>query len=312
MKMKENTRMTGLKVWWLALPVVAGVLTGCASSTPAPVISASGVSPVVSSTSIRTAVAAKEHIVRPGEGLYAISRQYGVSVQDLQRWNAGQNLETLRIGQHILVSPPSSWDGQSTLAGAATAGAAGGVMVGGAVAQASPVTVQTLPKLETGVPPAGTTPPAAGAPTTIMPPATEIAKAAPPASEAAAAPAPSGNGTWQWPTSGQVIKSFGNGNKGIDLAGKVGDPVKAAAAGTVAYAGNGLRGLGKLIVIRHNNDFITAYAHNSKLLVKEGDKVQSGQKIAEVGDTDASRPMLHFELRKTGQPVNPEPYLPKR
>ena len=112
-----------------------------------------------------------------------------------------------------------------------------------------------------------------------------------------------------WPVKGKVTGEFSETNKGIDIAGKVGEPVLAASDGKVVYAGNSLRGYGNLVIVKHDNTYLTAYAHNSKLLVKEGDTVRKGQKIAEMGDTDATSAKLHFELRVNGKPVNPTPYL---
>ena len=101
-------------------------------------------------------------------------------------------------------------------------------------------------------------------------------------------------------------------NKGYDIAGKAGDPVLAAAEGRVVYAGSGLRGYGNLIILKHNNTFLTAYAHNQNVLVKEGQSVSKGQKIAEMGNTDADQVKLHFEVRRQGKPVDPLKYLPQR
>jgi len=112
-----------------------------------------------------------------------------------------------------------------------------------------------------------------------------------------------------WPAKGKVTGEFSETNKGIDIAGKVGEPILAASDGKVVYAGNSLRGYGNLVIVKHDNTYLTAYAHNSKLLVKEGDAVRKGQKIAEMGDTDATSAKLHFELRVNGKPVNPTPYL---
>jgi lipoprotein NlpD len=112
-----------------------------------------------------------------------------------------------------------------------------------------------------------------------------------------------------WPAKGRVTGEFSETNKGIDIAGKVGEPVLAASDGKVVYAGNSLRGYGNLVIVKHDNTYLTAYAHNSKLLVKEGDTVRKGQKIAEMGDTDTTVAKLHFELRVNGKPVNPTPYL---
>ena len=112
---------------------------------------------------------------------------------------------------------------------------------------------------------------------------------------------------------GAVVSTFSNGQtKGIDIAGQLGDAVQASAGGRVVYAGAGLRGYGKLVIIKHDADFLSAYAHNRSLLVKEGQTVTKGQRIAELGNTDADRPKLHFEIRRRGKPVDPLKYLPKR
>jgi lipoprotein NlpD len=114
-----------------------------------------------------------------------------------------------------------------------------------------------------------------------------------------------------WPSKGEVIERFDEGkNKGIGIAGKSGDSVQSAADGKVVYAGNSLRGYGNLVIVKHDNTYLTAYAHNKTLLVKEGDTVKKAQKIAEMGNTDADRVKLHFELRKNGKPVDPSAYLP--
>ena len=116
-----------------------------------------------------------------------------------------------------------------------------------------------------------------------------------------------------WPTQGSVIRGFdGKSSKGIDIAGASGTQIVAAAAGTVVYAGNGLRGYGNLLIVKHNADYLTAYAHNRALLVKEGQSITQGQPIAEMGDTDTNRVMLHFELRYKGSSIDPSRYLPAR
>ncbi len=117
--------------------------------------------------------------------------------------------------------------------------------------------------------------------------------------------------TLQWPAIGQVIGKFnGSSNKGIDIAGKAGDPVRAAASGTVAYAGKGIRAYGNLLIIKHGNDYLTAYAHNQTLMVKEGQTVKAGQQIATLGRSGSTRDMLHFELRRQGKAIDPLSALP--
>ena len=117
---------------------------------------------------------------------------------------------------------------------------------------------------------------------------------------------------WIWPATGKVVSGFSETAtlKGIDIAGKSGQPVVASAAGKVVYAGTGLRGYGKLIIVKHNSTFLSAYAHNKEIEVKEGQQVTKGQKIAEMGDTDADQVKLHFDIRRLGKPVDPARYLP--
>ncbi len=119
--------------------------------------------------------------------------------------------------------------------------------------------------------------------------------------------------SWMWPANGKLLGTFSEGgNKGIDINGKAGDPVLAAGAGKVVYSGTGLRGYGKLVIVKHNNTYLTAYAHNQNLLVKEGQSVTKGQKIAEMGNTDADQVKLHFEIRRQGKPIDPLKQLPQR
>lgn len=121
--------------------------------------------------------------------------------------------------------------------------------------------------------------------------------------------------TWGWPHNGKILAGYSaaeGGNKGLDIAGTIGDPVLAAADGTVVYAGSGLLGYGNLVIISHNQDYLSAYAHNSRILVRENQKVKFGEPVAEIGNTGASVPMLHFEVRRDGRPVDPMRYLPKR
>jgi lipoprotein NlpD len=119
--------------------------------------------------------------------------------------------------------------------------------------------------------------------------------------------------TWAWPASGPILQGFDPAkNKGVDLAGKAGDPVLAAADGSVVYAGSALRGYGNLVIVKHGATFVSAYAHNQSLLVKDGQSVKRGQKIAEMGQSEADRVKLHFEIRKNSTPIDPMQYLPSR
>ncbi|CAM5355214.1 peptidoglycan DD-metalloendopeptidase family protein [Eoetvoesiella caeni] len=157
-----------------------------------------------------------------------------------------------------------------------------------------------------------------GAAGPVSAPVTTAPVAPVPATEPAAEPTTAARAkdasiiSWGWPATGKIIQSFNANTKGIDIAGSVGDPVVAAASGKVMYAGNGVRGLGNLILLGHDSGFITAYAHNQKLLVKTGQSVQKGAKIAAIGQTDTTSPRLHFEIRRSGTPVNPLSYLPAR
>lgn len=153
-----------------------------------------------------------------------------------------------------------------------------------------------------------------------LPPKPKVAPAKTPVKKQATQPKPRPEPVqpkdfaWAWPSSGEIIQYFSTqkGQKGIDIAGKTGQPVLAAAPGIVVYSGSGLRGYGQLIILKHNDEFLSAYAHNRQLLVKEGDSVKALQKIAEMGQTDTESVRLHFEIRRKGDPVNPLQYLPKR
>jgi len=174
------------------------------------------------------------------------------------------------------------------------------------VAVAKPVTTTTV-NAATVPPssPASATKPAASVP--VPPPVAAPLPAAPVASAA------QDEINWIWPSGGPVLVGFDEvKNKGLDLGGKVGDPVLAAADGRVVYVGAGLRGYGNLIILKHNNTYLTAYAHNQTLLVKEDQSVRQGQKIAEMGNSDADRVKLHFEVRRQGKPVDPTKHLPPR
>ena len=157
-------------------------------------------------------------------------------------------------------------------------------------------------------------------PPPVIAPVTPSTGATKPPAPVTASPASPGSGAsgdedlgWIWPASGSLIAGFDEAkNKGYDISGKAGDPVLAAADGRVVYAGAGLRGYGNLIILKHNNTYLTAYAHNQTLLVKEDQSVQKGQKIAEMGSSDADRVKLHFEIRRQGKPVDPSRYLPSR
>ncbi len=268
---------------------------GCTSKSPAPIKQSSPTVPSRGVTAAQTGTAGT-HVVRPGETLMGIGRIYGQSVSDLIAWNGLSNPHQISVGQRLRVAP--TWSGDVAVAKPVQITPIG--PSSGSAAAVTPIKQQ---------PRGGTQPYSDQAWTAVQPPATT---AAPSAATAAAATPPASSAGWLWPASGTVLARFNEAtNKGIDIAGNPGDPVIASGAGKVAYAGTGLRGYGKLVIINHSSEYITAYAHNQKLLVKEGDNVAKGQKIAEIGSTDADRPKLHFEIRRKGRPVNPELYLPK-
>jgi lipoprotein NlpD len=120
------------------------------------------------------------------------------------------------------------------------------------------------------------------------------------------------NIAWIWPADGKIIGHFGEGKRGIDIAGKMGQPVLAAGSGKVLYAGSGIRGYGNLVIVKHSNNLLSAYAHNKTIFVKEDQNVTKGQKIAEMGNSDSDEVKLHFEIRQQGKPVDPSKFLPSR
>jgi lipoprotein NlpD len=230
------------------------------------------------------------YTVKPGDTLIRIGLETGQSHKDIARWNALDNPNKIEVGQVIRVVPP--------IAGTET------VAVAKPVASSAATTTPIPAASAAQTPASGATAPAP-------------AKAASaPATPAVVTPATSGGDddvAWIWPSNGTVVGGFDEvKNKGLDIGGAAGDPVLAAGDGKVVYAGSSLRGYGNLIILKHNNTFLTAYAHNQTLLVKEDQTVKRGQKIAEMGNSDADRVKLHFEVRKQGKPVDPAKYLPSR
>ena len=224
------------------------------------------------------------YAVRPGDTIRRIANETGQTWQNIARWNNLDNPDLIEVGQVLRVIAP------------------GATAVATAPATVEPNGVVTRP-----VAPQPTVTPSS--PTAPMAAASAPAK---PATPPAAASGDEDLG-WIWPAHGTLIAGFDEAkNKGLDISGKAGDSVLAAADGRVVYAGAGLRGYGNLIILKHNNTYLTAYAHNQALLVKEDQSVQKGQKIAEMGNSDADRVKLHFEIRRQGKPVDPARYLPSR
>jgi lipoprotein NlpD len=234
------------------------------------------------------------YTVKSGDTLIRIGLDNGQNWRDIVRWNAMDNPNQIEVGQVLRVTPPT--------------GAAAGAPAG---SQAAVVTrpVGSGSAVPAPVASAGQAAGGAGSPRPVV-------AAAGAASSPAPAPASAGPDeeiAWIWPTSGSVLAGFDEvKNKGLDIGGTAGTPVVAAADGRVVYVGAGLRGYGNLIILKHNNTYLTAYAHNQSLLVKEDQNVRKGQKIAEMGSSDADRVKLHFEVRRQGKPVDPAKYLPPR
>ena len=280
--------------YWLLLALLSAmVLSGCANKNrPAPVEDRSPNAARAPAKMVASADNAGKpgfYSVKSGDTLIRIGMDNGQSWRDIARWNNIENPNLIETGQVLRVTPPEE--------------------TGVVVRPVSSTNVVTSPA------PANT----ASAPV----PASNTASVRPPASAAnppnASTPANNLANTdsaeetvsFQWPTRGNVLAGFDEvKNKGIDIAGKAGDPVLAAADGKVVYAGSGLRGYGNLVILKHNNTYLTAYAHNQSLLVKEDQAIKRGQKIAEMGNSDADQVKLHFEIRRQGKPVDPAKYLP--
>ncbi len=262
--------------------VSACLLAACTTPTQAPVVDLSESRPGVESTARAEPVT---YVVRAGDTLYSIARAHNVTWQDIALWNNITDPSQLRVGATLVVSPP---DAAGTPAPAAIGSTA--------VAQAEPIVtggVQQRPL--DGAPDAQAA--STGSTTTNSAPGTANVSGI----------------EWSWPAQGRIIAQFNEAlNKGIDIEGREGDPVYAAADGIVEYAGDSLPGYGNLLIIGHGNSYRSVYAHNRALLVKERDTVRRGQQIAELGQTDAPSPRLHFEIRRGGVPEDPVKYLPQR
>jgi lipoprotein NlpD len=230
------------------------------------------------------------YVVQAGDTLYSVALAFGQDFRDIARWNALDDPAHLQVGQSLRVIPGEGAD------------------TGGGIAEAVPVPispsglVQTRPLDATAAvaPGADNAAPAARAQGTDRPVPDKAGTVEP-------------ESTWAWPATGKLLDRFDEArNKGIEIAGSVGDAVVAANDGQVVYSGNGLRGYGNLVIIKHTDDYVSAYAHNNEILVTQGQAVKRGQRIATLGTTDAPNPRLHFEIRRRGKPVDPLAYLPSR
>jgi lipoprotein NlpD len=275
--------------------VALAVLAGCANTrNSAPVVErsvggkpvAAGPSGAAIEASTRPAAGAENagkpgyYTVKPGDTLIRIGLDNGQNWRDIARWNGIENANLIEVGQTLRVVPPGT-----------DAAVASSRPVALAKADARPLTA----------------PPAAGASGVPAP----LAASAP--SAAVAGREGDDDVNWMWPSAGAIAGNFEEGrSKGLAILGKAGDPVYAAADGRVVYAGSGLRGYGNLVIVKHNATYLTAYAHNQTLLVKEDQAVRRGQKIAEMGASDAERVQLHFEVRRQGKPIDPMRVMPQR
>mgnify|MGYP000138432548 CR=1 FL=1 len=318
---------------WLGMFVVLG-LAGCASDMPAPITDRgpSATRPTTVTTPPRpvTAKIAPSdtgfHTVQKGDTLFAIAFANSLDFRELARWNNLESADVIHVGQVLRLTSPDTAD----------AAAKKGVEIQPLEIEARPQAqalkeapllrepqAVLLPYSEANwalanapraapvptpvvAPPAPAAPPAPTAPTAPAP-----ATPAPAPAPAVVNPAPATVEAWVWPASGALKGRFGEaGGKGIDIVAERNTPVLAAAPGRVVYSGAGLRGYGRLVIIKHPGEYLSAYAHNQEILVKEGDAVNAGQKIALMGDSDADRVKLHFEIRQYGRPLDPLKYLP--
>ena len=286
----------------VSVTLTALVLAGCGTRMPKAPVEDRGTSSASSSpssvpgvvvTPIKPLPGAENagkpgyYTVKAGDTLIRIGLENGQGWKDIARWNNLDNANLIEVGQVLRVVPP-----------APTAAAA-----------ATETGVVTRPVTSSAVVPAS----AASTPKPAASAAVAVPAPIPAPTSAPAAATSEDDVPFIWPASGTLLAGFDEArNKGYDISGKAGDPVLAAADGRVVYAGAGLRGYGNLVILKHNNTFLTAYAHNQALLVKEDQTVRRGQKIAEMGSTEADRVKLHFEIRRQGKPVDPVRYLPAR
>jgi lipoprotein NlpD len=299
-----------------ALLTVSIVLSACSTASrqapivdrPAPLAANKRPHPVASPSPAgedSRSDARGSYTVRKGDTLLRIALDAGQNYRDLVAWNNLADPDDIKVGQVLRIAPPDR--------------------NGGAIAGTNPISMPGAEK--PAVPPKKTTPRGDKKPyseSTLADtqkddnPAVNPKAAERPASSALAAGSTvTANDdeklSWMWPSNGRIVATFDEGkNKGIDIAGRLGQQVMAAGAGRVMYAGSGIRGYGNLVIVKHSNSLLSAYAHNRAILVKEGQSVTKGEAIAEMGDSDADTVKLHFEIRQQGKPVDPSKFLPSR
>jgi lipoprotein NlpD len=320
--------------------VLVVALAGCATTATAPVVertrepppprvaAPSPVPPPVAQPALPEAPPGS-YVVRRGDTLYSIALDNGLDYRELAAWNSLSDPNVIREGQVLSLKPPPSEAQVRPITGL------GGVQVrplgeaetaprgvparppGGLEPAPQPLPAEPmlvtepkglkLPYSEQSLALLGK-PPAAAVLTPPLPSQPEVKPEARPKAEAVESGL-----DWSWPANGKIVATFSDPvSKGVDIAGRKGEPVTASASGRVVYIGEGLRGYGKLVIIKHNDTFLSAYAHNDAILVKEGQSVVKGQKIAEIGSTGTDQTKLHFEIRQLGKPVDPLKFLPER
>jgi lipoprotein NlpD len=321
----------GLSGAFIAVITIAALLAGCATTTPAPVsdrtlprkpsppvaVAKPQAPPIVTAKPEAgkpdPAVVVKPldsadtalYTVKPGDTLFSIARTNGVALRDVAAWNNIEDPSSIRVGQQLRLTPP---DGAATaptpLAPPPTAVEARPIDI---VPPTADPNIKTQP-LGQRVPYSDQAYAQMSKSTVAVRPDTkpDVKPEVKPE-----APRTDGEVDWSWPAEGKVIANFNDGsNKGIVISGKRGQAVLASAGGRVIFSGTGIRGLGKLVVIRHNSNYLSVYAHNDTLLVKEGQTVTRGQRIADMGNSDSDQVKLHFEIRRQGKPVDPVKLLP--
>lgn len=325
---------------WI-LFVATLLLAGCVTTSTEIVRTPAGVAASRGQQHAPAASSAGEHVVVRGETLYAIAFRRGLDWRDLAAWNRLGAPYTIYPGQRLRLGSASA--STSTNVAATTPRPAPSATTGDGTVETRPLTdvpppaaspriastpstspTQTRPAVSpstgaTSQPPAATSQPSTSTSPTASPTTPTASTTAPavPASTAPIAPAATnqaGGIRWRWPTQGEVVQRFTGSDlmrQGINIAGRNGQAVAAAADGEVVYSGSGLRGYGELIIIKHSGEFLSAYGHNRKRLVAEGQRVKAGEPIAEMGRTATDRDKLHFEIRRNGQPVDPMQFLPR-
>lgn len=312
------------------------LLAACADTTTrAPVVDRATASTSAATPAV-PAIGKGYYSVKKGDTLLAIALDHGLDYKDLVAWNNLENPNRILVGQQLRVSQNTAPAENTSSAVAVTQPVSSAAVIERRSLDAAPAVapakasefLKREPKAgkeaysdaalaHSQATSAAQAPAATSAPAVAAPAAAKAAVAAAEAprvdSKTDSKAASSDELVWSWPANGKVLAGYKDGsNKGLDIGGKQGEPVMAAADGKVAYIGTGIAALGKLVILRHNTNFLSAYAHNSVISVKEGQSVSKGQKIAEIGNSGTDVTKLHFEIRRQGTPVDPMQYLPKR